>query len=852
VKPYFEQFTSVKEFVVTNSKTIVMVSLLLVTIPIAKNYILKWFGWDDQKADGIISQLFGYTGDSTAKRSEAKKLSKNRFLAKTKASAKAQVTSGTIDKAVSLTRRNLLKIVLFNGDTEIHQGFGIHLFNDLVLLPSHYIMNWQDRCEKGERNLTIFFYKGDHRFYQHPITLVENQDLLVLDERLLEHDLIIIKVPGMNPCRDIRSDFPSDTDIRKLASRFEVCYFDPDRKFMSNTRASLYKQELMVRHEMVDYLVVDSICYDADTKAGDCGLPIVCQIQNNKHVILGIHIAGIPVQCKAYAGLISRDVIMDVTSQFSVIHDEILDEVFAESQMFPDHLTDRFYCYGKAKDGSHFPEGYSSIRRSPVHIQNNPFGFKPPTAIANLRRNERFDPYEIALKKYGVSRMNFECESFDAAFESAKELILNLPYDPYEKVTIPLHEALWGDSEDSNWNSMKSTSSIGYPLKYNQYKNLKKELFGEDCHRGIENPAYDVLLEMVDDSIEKMRKGRRLVWIYTDNLKDETLPAEKVKEGKARQFNGCNLVYFSLVRIYFGNFIKCFMGNKLDNETALGINVYSADWHDMSKRMLRFGDTEAMIAGDFSGFDATELAYIHWKIYEVIESWYGDSDTEDSRIRKILWYEVVNSRHVAYDSIYEWCGSLPSGNPLTTIINCLYNIIAYRYCFHRATGKASEFRNYCQLFVLGDDNICSVHERYREVFNENTIGTFMSELGLSYTREDKRVGDANAPILRNLRNISFLKRTFRFEPLVGKWIGSLDVKSIISIPCWTKKGVNSLGIFHTNVLEFCHELALHEDEVYDKYIALMYKALRHCDDFDWDNYPVKRLRRIVLSERVSL
>ncbi len=81
---------------------------------------------------------------------------------------------------------------------------------------------------------------------------------------------------------------------------------------------------------------------------------------------------------------------------------------------------------------------------------------------------------------------------------------------------------------------------------------------------------------------------------------------------------------------------------------------------------------------------------MHRAILDVINDWYDDGE-ENARIRKVLWAEVYNSKHISGSNVYWWTHSLPSGHPLTTIINSIYNNICFRICWLLLGGVMSTF-----------------------------------------------------------------------------------------------------------------------------------------------------------------
>ena len=47
--------------------------------------------------------------------------------------------------------------------------------------------------------------------------------------------------------------------------------------------------------------------------------------------------------------------------------------------------------------------------------------------------------------------------------------------------------------------------------------------------------------------------------------------------------------------------------------------------------------------------------------------------------------------------------------------------------------------------------------------------------------------------------VDFLKRKFRYEPLVDRYVAPLDLNVVLEEPCWTKKGTDAIEIAKTNV-----------------------------------------------------
>ena len=192
-------------------------------------------------------------------------------------------------------------------------------------------------------------------------------------------------------------------------------------------------------------------------------------------------------------------------------------------------------------------------------------------------------------------------------------------------------------------------------------------------------------------------------------------------------------------------------------------------------------------AGDYKGFDGSENPSIHWEIFDIIQGFYNDGDT-NKRVRRILWYELTNSIHYFNGRAYEWVSSLPSGHPMTAIVNNMYNGIAFRYCWkviYKDTPHEGKFNEDTYLITMGDDNVFAVRPEHIPTFNEATISHAMSTLGLTYTKEDKTTADYS---LRNITEVEFLKRKWRYDRYLKRYVAPLRLDRLLETLNWTKSG----------------------------------------------------------------
>jgi len=261
------------------------------------------------------------------------------------------------------------------------------------------------------------------------------------------------------------------------------------------------------------------------------------------------------------------------------------------------------------------------------------------------------------------------------------------------------------------------------------------------------------------------------------------------------------------------------------------VNPYSDDWHQIALKLNYFGDG-CCGAGDFSGFDGCQRGQIHQAIVARINEWYDDGQ-ENAKIRRILFADMYNSRHIRGKDVIEWHGGLTSGSTFTAGLNCIYNFFGFMYVFGKCTGwnvsHMARFNEFVKVIFMGDDNAYAVHPALHEEFLESRLAEHFAELGMKYTDELK-TGEFSQG-LRNLSDLSFCKRSFKFDKEAGKYVGPLNEQSIIDSLYWFKK--NQSDEQYADKITFAlSELSLHGKDVFDKYVYKIEKISRLC------KYPV--------------
>ena len=346
----------------------------------------------------------------------------------------------------------------------------------------------------------------------------------------------------------------------------------------------------------------------------------------------------------------------------------------------------------------------------------------------------------------------------------------------------------------------------------------KSHWLGKDQEFDLTN---EQLRKDTQDLIEKAKKGIRGDAIFMATLKDEKRPNEKVDAGKTRVFEACPQHLAIALRQYFLDFAAHVMENRIDNGIAVGINPYSLEWTKVAHRLQKFGDQ--LVAGDFSNFDGSLIMQVLMKICDAINEWYAGSE-EDSLVRLALWEHICNADVLVQGHVIRQTHSQPSGNPLTVIINSLFNLIIMRVAYlllkkEMGMPLVCDYAKFVSDLAYGDDDCKNIALAIISWFNQQTITRILATIGLTYTDETK--GESVRPY-KSLNEITFLKRYFVMQE-DGTYQAPMDVSNILEITNWIKGGSLKLAT-RENCLQALMELGLHDKSTYDKWSKVISRS----------------------------
>jgi hypothetical protein len=560
------------------------------------------------------------------------------------------------------------------------------------------------------------------------------------------------------------------------------------------------------------YHLVRSFRYKMEMKKGDCGSLLVAVNANLRKKILGIHVAGRTGHPYGHAAPVCARTLKEMLSHQSLDRDAqvSVDPVVFETQVGALIEGSNFSIIGS----THVDKSSTRTTIKPSVIQE----FLPPptTKPCGLREGmngngELVDPLLKGLEKAGKATPLIDNNMLKAAMSDVRKLYGEMEGD---RRPATMKEAVEGIEMDPYAPPIKRSTSSGYPYKY-QHKDMSKRALIDDDYQ-LDSTFEKELYEQD----ESLRRGKRIPCVFIDTLKDERRPIAKVDAMKTRVFAAGPANFTILFRRYFLTFLAACAHFRIENESAVGTNVYSPDWGLIARKLKRKGRT--VVAGDFSNFDGSLNPQILWSVFDVIDGWYGE---ENSLERRMLWREIVFSIHSCRGVLYHWTHSQPSGCPATAIVNTIYNSIAVRLVWLLVVPKSwrnmKSFNEHVSMVAYGDDNVINISDEASEIFNQLTITEGFAQIGMTYTDEAKT---GEIKLGRTLEEVSFLKREFVLDGF--HWKAPLDLNTVDEIPKWIRNSPSDEQATIDNIESAQMEWALHGKQIFNQRKKMMDEACK--------------------------
>ncbi|UCR92483.1 MAG: polyprotein [Apis iflavirus 1] len=554
--------------------------------------------------------------------------------------------------------------------------------------------------------------------------------------------------------------------------------------------------------------------------------------------IIGMHVAGhISGSEYGIAEPLYRDMFEELPSDKRVKYVDIVEPLMDDAEFAKINLETSIFPVGKMPSNyAHCNSEVSMYIPSEIHgtfpvdTEPNPLSKKDPRCA-----DHSASPLVLGCAKHGMPTKQFPQQMIADAAEDFENLILTkcLPIRSFVQ-PLDLQTAICGDKNIPEFMPLRWSTSPGFPLSATRPPNTSGKRYLFD----LEETVDGLILKGMDEDLERqltlqsaMRKrGIKPFTLFTDCLKDTCLPKEKcLQPGKTRIFSISPVQFTIAFRQYYADYMASYMRHRMDLEHAIGIDVNSDEWTRIANIMQSKGPN--CVAGDYSNFgpglnmEVCEAAFhiiIRWLLYHLHPC---EDKEEFERVANILAYEVMTSYHLVIDLVYRVAAGLPSGSPITVILNDMVNAIYIRMAWKAITGRTyADMYEHIAMFRYGDDVFINISEEIQDTFNTVTLAKFFAAYDIKFTDADK---SGNLVPYRPFAACTFLKRSFLKHPTrPGKYLAALDKRSIQGTTNWIHKKNNPIEATIENCKQAC-ELAYGWGPDYYEYVRqTLIKACR--------------------------
>jgi len=745
-----------------------------------------------------------------------------------------------VEQTTQVLLNNAVWILAVDENNIASQSNGIFLVGRTLITTAHTVINTMH--ESPIKYIQIF-----NPYTDTPTITVPYKDCSITQMKQKDNtlvDLALISFPSCVPNRPkILSKFINASDIDMLKegdlvfsgfnqvngttivqeshpNSFQVSVKETEYLRHASGKCPLKTQICSCEHIKIG----NHVNYDLETSAGMCGslLSVSNRLVHTK--LIGVHVAG-GNGVNGLGVLTTRQLLEDNLNkhieEFEVPPRYLIDGRMPYSQSY----VDVYKQPGLITKGDCIAVGTATAVNAPTQTQLQPSAVfdqiqqhitKPAHLRSFVKDDKVIDPMELGILKVLGPQTYVDPQILDAAVNDVFNII-----GKGDTTVLTYEEAIQGIEGNSYIRPINRTTSPGYPYNLNNPSKGKTHWLGSGEEYDLTNTELRADFDKLEKDSSEYIRGEA---ISIATLKDEKRPFSKVDLGKTRVFEACPQHLVLAIRKYYLSFVAHIMKNRIDNEICVGINPYSLEWTKLAHKLQEQGDN--VIAGDFSNFDGSLSLQIVYRIGEKINEWYGD-DSYNQATRITLWEHICNADVLVRGDVIRQTHSQPSGNPLTVIVNSIFNSIVMRMAYiqlkiDQGLSPRCDFTKYVANANYGDDNLLSINHRVLDWYNQETITVALSKFGLTYTDETK---SGQLTKCRKLVDVAFLKRKFVIQP-DGTFMAPMDLSNTLEITNWIRGKAIRLAT-KENCACALMELSLHSMAIYNQYSQLIKDACQN-------------------------
>ncbi|QJS39925.1 viral replication polyprotein [Bumble bee Mayfield virus 1-like] len=579
-------------------------------------------------------------------------------------------------------------------------------------------------------------------------------------------------------------------------------------------------------------------CENTKTKSGDCGGPLIVQNPRIRWKFAGIHVLAAADKVTTMSAMVTMDALYKMGLPRN-------DEQQIEIREFPFNFDDPNYQLVEDGYGVHLPKGevvyvgdtLKGLDKQPSSKRVNhrtPFHgcfpeYKVPTVLSvNDPRIE--DRSGLAVDAAGnqsilLTESNksvnhdeiwYDERLLDSCVSDLVEYSVSVLKD-HDLSKVDFDVALRGDPDTPHFESLNLKTSNGFPCSMLWGKG--RDIWNEE--RQVVNECGDrYMRNRVRLKEANAKQGIRVFSYWKNTLKDELRKPAKIRTANSRMFTVGPRESTIYTRMLFGRYKAAWTieADKLFH--AVGIDPKTVQWRDLIRSVARH---KYFLDEDFTNFDKYALRPFMQAVGEIIiESIHritGESD-EIKQERYVMWSEFIFTLCVNRSTVYMKTSGNPSGNAMTTTLNCWMNVLYHYYIFRTleltypgvfSRLTVSDFRQHVSIRVFGDDVILGVGEPFHLCYTPKYIQDVFKLLGQKITPADK----SSELAWRPLRDLEFLKRKFRGDQ--GVVWAPIEIESIYSMYSWSSLFDTDIEGWRNLVFETLIELVHHGRDEFSKF-----------------------------------
>jgi hypothetical protein len=601
-----------------------------------------------------------------------------------------------------------------------------------------------------------------------------------------------------------------------------VKYFPDEASHFEVAQGQIGKDRIIARHHgplIVDNSgtalhTLDNIKYQWENHGkGACGMPVVLN-RDSGCIIGGIHSAGSKNNSDGYAITVTRGELEDAMMK---VEGWVSHSVAAESLYGGEPNVQSVLRYedqgpiqylGKVSDAQ--IHNVTGLKKSHIHDKLSmkffeEFGYvrdevyRPPLLQPVGKGVNYRSPWNNGFRKIAKWKTPINPRILSETVDQIVERIIENLGDVPKLQPVDVRTAINGTVEDAFFRRIDMNKAAGFGTPGTK-KDHAHKYEDEEC---LYYEPKENVMEQIKYMLNEYREGRSCGPVFKAQLKDELRTLKKVLSGNTRIYYASPFAYLILQRMFLSPLYTLMVEKSDCFYTALGTDMHK-EGHRIKEMHRRFSRLNA--EGDYGGFDTSmpyEIGEAACLIIIRLLKHYGYS-------REQLWIALG----ILTDGLFplvDFLGDLlkvpglqPSGKFATAEDNSLRNLVILVYIWNTIQDERKEglnFFDHCLPTVYGDDFIIAVKEEVGGWFHQGTLARGAEEMGLSLTSSSK--GEVTTDFTEDM---SFLKRTFRYHPDLGREVATLDLASIYKTLEWTKhsnenKLVQIRGVYESTLRE---------------------------------------------------